>query len=104
MTKPALLVGVLFDGMMSHTCKFPLGRIQSATEKPFKTELIKPVDKMLKYLSSEESLKNGYHLNEILTDTCFVDGDQIVYDEFLEFVQKFKSSKTQKEKLEDIRK
>ena len=39
-----------------------------------------------------------------MTDTCFVNGDQIVYDEFFECVQKFKSSKTQKEELEDIRK
>ena len=59
--------GVSFDGMMPYACKFPLGRQQHTPKKPWKTELIKPVDKMLEYLSSDESLKNGYHLNDILT-------------------------------------
>ena len=54
--------GIAFDGMMLHACKFPLGRQEWTNNKPWKTELIKPIDEMLKYLESEESLKNGYHL------------------------------------------
>ena len=73
--------GVSFDGMMPHACKFPLGR-QFTKNKPWKTELIKTVDDMLKYLSSDASLKNGYHLSDILTRTCFVYRDKNVYDEF----------------------
>ena len=73
--------GVSFDGMMPHACKFPLGR-QPTKAKPWKTELIKTVDKMLEYLNSDVSLKNGYHLSDILTKTCFVYGDKDVYDEF----------------------
>ena len=73
--------GVSFDGMMPHACKFPLGR-QPTKDKPWKTELIKTVSKMLQYMSSDVSLKNGYHLSDILTKTCFVYGDKDVYDEF----------------------
>ena len=52
--------GILFDGMMPHACKFPLGRQQHTKNKLFTTELIKPVSEMLEYLSSDADLKNGY--------------------------------------------
>ena len=74
--------GVSFDGMMVHACKFPLGRTQPTKNKPWTTKLIKPVDKMLEYLSDDQSLKNGYHLSDILTETCFVYGDQTLHDAF----------------------
>ena len=74
--------GICFDGMMPHACKFPLGRQQLTSKKPWKTELIKPVNEMLKYLNSEESLKNGYHLGTILTKTCYVYGDVTIFDKF----------------------
>ena len=71
--------GISFDGMMPHACKFPLGRFEKTQNKPFVTELIKPVSKMLKYLSSKENLKNGYHLADILTKTCFVFGSKDIF-------------------------
>ena len=74
--------GICFDGMMPHACKFPLGRTQLTKLKPWETELIKPVHEMLKYLNSEESLKNGYHLSTILTKTCHVYGNEKVFEEF----------------------
>ena len=52
------------------------------SNKPRSTELIKPVDEMVKYLDSDEDLKNGYKLSDILTRTCYVDGDEMIYDEF----------------------
>jgi len=70
--------GISFDSMMPHACKFPLGRQQLTKNKEFSTELIKPVSEMLKYLSGED-LKNGYHLADILTKTCFVHGNQLIY-------------------------
>ena len=57
---------------MLHACKFPLGRAKHTNSKLFTTVLIKPASEMLKYLSSEENLKNVYHLSDILTSTCFV--------------------------------
>ena len=74
--------GISFDGMMLHACKFPLGRTRPTTDKPFTTELIKPVSEMAKYLQTDEDIKNGYHLADILTRTCFVSGSKRVYKEF----------------------
>ena len=89
--------GISFDGFMQHACKFPLGRTQHTKLKPFKTELIKPVSKMLEYLSSEADLKNGYHLADILTKTCFVFGNKDIFDQFANSVQNHlnKQSKTE---------
>ena len=56
---------ISFDGLMPHACKMPLGPSQITVNKPFKTELIKPVSEMLECLSSEANLKNGYHLANI---------------------------------------
>ena len=74
--------GISFDGMMLHACKFPLGRFQPTNNKPFTTELIKPVSEMANYLQAEEDIKNGYHLADILTKTCFVYGNRNVYEKF----------------------
>jgi len=73
--------GICFDGMFPHASKFPLGR-SGASAKPWKTELIKPVTRMLKHLSGNESLKNGYHLSDILTCTCFISGDRSIHESF----------------------
>ena len=74
--------GISFDGMMPHACKFPLGRSKPTAKKPFTTELIKPVSKMLNYLNSDEIRKEGYHLGNILTKICFVYGDESVFKSF----------------------
>ena len=74
--------GISFDGMMPHACKFPLGRTQKTENKPWTTELIKPVNEMVRYLETEQDLKNGYKLADILTKTCFVEGDQELYEQF----------------------
>ena len=74
--------GISFDGMMLHACKFPLGRFQPTANKPFTTELIKPVSEMATYLQFDEDIKNGYHLADILTRTCFVSGSKNVYKQF----------------------
>ena len=74
--------GVSFDGMMPHACKFPAGRQKPTKNKPWKTELIKPVTEMLEYLTQESRLKEGYHLNDILTKTCFIYGDVTIFNDF----------------------
>ena len=86
---------VSFDGMMPHASKFPLGRTQHTKNKPFTTELIKPVSEMLKYLSSDANLKNGYHLADILINTCFVFGNENIFKQFVDGVQNFRNQKSQ---------
>ena len=89
--------GISFDGFMPHACKFPLGRTEHTKLKSFKTELIKPISKMLEYLSSEADLKNGYHLADMLTKTCFVFGNKDIFAQFAKGVQNhlIKQSKTE---------
>ena len=73
--------GICFDGMLSHSCKFPLGRQQHTENKQWTTELIKPISEILSYLTSEEDIKNGYHLKNILTKICYVYGNKKVFNE-----------------------
>ena len=82
--------GISFDGMMPHACKFPLGRQNHTKNKQFTTELIKPVSKMLEYLSSEADLKNGYHLADILTKTCYVFGNEDIFNQFVKGAQNYR--------------
>ena len=96
--------GISFDGMMPHACKFPLGRQEPTNNKPWITELIKPVTLMLKYLSSDENLKNGYHLSDILTKTCFVYGDQSVYEQFERGIFDYMQKQTHKEITNEVKK
>ena len=95
--------GVSFDGMMPHACKFPLGRQEPTKKKPWVTELIKPVSEMLNYLSTGEDLKNGYHLSDILTKTCFIYGDETVYDLLASGIHQFATKHTPNEIIETIK-
>ena len=96
--------GVSFDGMMPHACKFPLGRQQHTKNKPFTTELIKPVSEMLEYLSSDADLKNGYHLADILTKTCFVYGNQIIFEQFKNGTQNYLDKRSETDTINDVEK
>ena len=96
--------GVSFDGMMPHACKFPLSRQQHTENKPFTTELIKPVSEMLKYLSSEADLKNGYHLADILTKTCFVYGNQHIFEQFKDGTQNYLNKRSETDTINEIQK
>ena len=96
--------GISFDGMMPYACKFPLGRPQHTKNKQFTTELIKPVSEMLEYLSSDADLKNGYHLADILTKTCFVFGNKDVFKHFVDGAQIYRDTKSQTDTVDDIKK
>ena len=74
--------GISFDSLKPLASKVPLGRTQKTRKKPWTTELIQPVDEMVKYLEVEVDLKNGYKLGDILTKTCYVDGSETIYGEF----------------------
>ena len=92
--------GVSFDGMMPHACKFPLGKAK--TIKTSTTELIKPVNKMLEYLSCKDSFVNDHHLSDILMQTCFVYGDDSLYQEFEKGISLHIESKSKQETFVDI--
>ena len=94
--------GIAFDGLMPHNCKLPIGRQKPTKQKNWKTELIKPVTNMLEYLTAESQLKNGYHLGEILTKTCFVYGDQAIYVQFNAEVVKILYNQSEAEKIETV--
>ena len=94
--------GISFDGFMQHACKFPLGRTQHTKLKPFTTELIKPVSKMLEYHSSEANLKNGYHFADILTKTCFVFGNISIFEKFARGVQNHFNKQSKTERIRDM--
>ena len=89
---------------MPHACKFPLGRQQHTQNKQFTTELIKPVNEMLEYLSSGADLKNGYHLADILTKTCFVYGSKFVFKQFVDGAKNYLGKKSVLDTIDDIRK
>ena len=93
--------GISLDGMMPHASKYPLGR-GPTKNKPWAVELIKPVNDMLRYLSSEHDLKEGYHLSDLLSKTCFVYGCRELYQEFLDGVKNHLHSKTHEEACLEI--
>ena len=96
--------GISFDGMMPHACKFPLGqKVLSDENKQYETELIKPVDEMLKYLASQTDLKNGYHLKDILTKVCYVGGDKNIFESFQSKVYQILDNQDQEEKNKEIK-
>ena len=95
--------GISLDGMMPHACKFPLGRQEFTRLKKWKTELIKPVSEMLKYLTTDEALKNGYHLSDILTKVCFVYGDKNFFNDFQEKMYCLLQNQDIETKIEDLK-
>ena len=96
--------GISFDGMLPHACKFPLGRQQHTENKQWTTELIKPINEMLKYLTTEEDIKNGYHLKDILTKVCYVYGNETVFNEFQESIFNMLDNQDKEEKVKEIKK
>ena len=93
--------GISLDGMMPHASKYPLGR-GPTKNKPWAVELIKPLNGMLRYLSTESDLKEGYHLSDLLTKTCFVYGSREIYDQLEEGIKTHLHSKTHQETCESI--
>ncbi|XP_077968543.1 uncharacterized protein LOC120344992 isoform X2 [Styela clava] len=74
--------GISFDGRVPHSCNIPLGRQETTKTRNSKVELIQPASKMAKFLTSNEHLKNGYYLSDLLSRTCFVIGDTELYEYF----------------------
>ena len=95
--------GICFDGMMPAACKFPLGRQELTVNKPWTTELIKPVEEMAKYLLPNEDKKNGYDLASILSKPCFVYGEKSIYEAFQNKSLMIHENESRMEMLNSIR-
>ena len=95
--------GISFDGMMPHASHFPLKRKRCDKNEPFEPGLIKPVSEMLKYLSSEADLKNGYPLSDILTRTCFVFGNEDVFKQFENSVENKLKQTPKPKRIEEVK-
>ena len=93
--------GISCDSMQPHGSKNPLGR-QPTPKKPFATELIKPVSRMLGFLNKAEALKNGYMLKNILMKSCLISGNPDIYEQFHSGVEKLRV-KNMKEDEDDIK-
>ena len=91
--------GISFDGMMPHACHFPLGKTQKSVESPWTTELIKPIDEMVKYLEVKEDLKDGYNLNNILTSTCLIEGNDIIHKQFASKIKSVLRQNTSRQRV-----
>ena len=53
-------------------------------------------------LSSEADSKNGNHLADILTKTCFVFGNEGLYKQFVDGAKKFRATKSQQDVVNEI--
>ena len=95
--------GISFDGFMPHASKTPLG--DSLFNDKAETALIKPVSEMVKHLSRKSEV--------VLTETCFVCGDEELHAAFnvsavAELKKQQSNKKTyvrfQKQLLKDLKK
>jgi len=80
--------GISADSMVPFASKFPLGRLMKTPKKQFLTELIKRVDDMIEYLDGDITIKEGYHLSDILVHVCFFAGDLEVFKDYVEKVNR----------------
>ena len=90
--------GISFDGMSCQASKYPLGQ-PGTPQRPQVVELIKPISKMLDYLSSSNELKDGYHLADVLMCSCFVSGDKNLHTNFQQRTKIITEKKCSKEML-----
>ena len=76
--------GVSFDGLMLHCCSFPLRKLLPFDMDSITSELVKPAEEMVEYLNAEEKLKDGYALQGVQPEVCFVHKDKKIYQQFVE--------------------
>lgn len=71
--------GIMFDSNMPCASKTPFGRLWPTKKKNDTTELILPVNEMIKYLEEDKSIAEGYHLAEMLCQSKHIAGDESLY-------------------------
>ena len=76
--------GVSADSLVPFASKNALGRLMKTPKKQSFTELIKCVDDMIKYLDSDVTIKEDYHLSDILLQVCLVYGKERILKEYVD--------------------
>ena len=97
--------GISFDSMILRFCNSLPGKTKHTENEPWITKLIKPIDEMLNYLKSEsETSQSEYNLKDVLTEICFIYGDQPVFDEFEQGIQRYKQLRAPNQAVRNINK
>ena len=78
---------VFLFSVILNACKIFFWKKQKTDEKPWLTELTKPVCEIANYVKVNEDIKNGHHLADILTRACFASGNNCIYEEFQSLIQ-----------------
>lgn len=76
-----IFCGIMFDSCLPYASKNPFGR-KPTFNKPASTELILPSDEMLQYLTETNSLREGYHLSNMLLESKHVGGNERLFEDF----------------------
>ncbi|CAH1790524.1 unnamed protein product [Owenia fusiformis] len=87
--------GLCFDGSLPKASKIPFGR--RSTKHPTKQdtlELIMTLDEMSQCQIGEVSLKEGYHLSDVLLTSTLITGDESLWNEYNEKVHEILSSRS----------
>ncbi|CAH1773715.1 unnamed protein product [Owenia fusiformis] len=75
--------GVSFDGTHPSASKTPIGRkSRKNLTKPETLELIMTIDEMTKYQFTDESLKEGYRLSDVLMNSALITGDETLWHDY----------------------
>ncbi|CAH1803265.1 unnamed protein product [Owenia fusiformis] len=85
--------GLCFDGALPKASKIPFGR--RSTKHPTKQdtlELIMTLDEMSECQFEEVSIKEGYHLSDVLLTSTLITGDESLWNEYNEKVHEILSS------------
>ena len=97
--------GISFDGMILRFCNSLPGKTKHTENEPWITKLIKPVNEMLNYVKFEsETSQSEYNLKDVLNEICFIYGDQPVFDEFEQGIQRYKQLRAPNQAVRNINK
>ncbi|CAH1787682.1 unnamed protein product [Owenia fusiformis] len=85
--------GISFDGTQPWASKTAIGRKTGVDpNKPSRLELIMTVDEMSKFQLTDESIKEGYHLSDVLMTSTLITGEFALWNEYNEIVHSILSS------------
>ncbi|CAH1773714.1 unnamed protein product [Owenia fusiformis] len=89
--------GISLDGTHPLASKTPIGRkSRKNPTKPETLELIMTLDEMTKYQFTDESLKEGYRLSDVLMNSALITGDDTLWHDYNDKVHSILQQKQSK--------